>query len=304
MNLSGQTSARHCRYLAFSLLLAIVAFSYPCTAQQPPAAAEKPAPEQAPEQAAAEEPAAEADPNDSLGSQIFKAPETTSDWFALFFYALLGIFSIFAATVTLERLVNLRRQRILPDDFQKQLSSLLSETGSTPAQLSDLCDKWPSPVARILATGLTRAGRPLSEIEKAMEDTAVREITEMRSKHRPLNVVGSTAPLVGLLGTVVGMIFAFQISSQLGLGKAEQLARGIYLALLTTAGGLTIAIPTLLLSAWFHGRVERFFRQIDQVLMPVIPFFTRLEKKGSSVPKPTPSPGADYGSPSAISKNI
>ncbi len=222
-------------------------------------------------------PAAAAPDNESLGSQIFKAPESSSDWFALFFYALLAIFSIFAATVTLERLVNLRRQRVLPSGFESGLTGILGSSTPTQTELSELCDKWPSPVARILAAGLTRCGRPLPEVEKSIEDAAVRELSEMRSKHRPLNVVGSTAPLVGLLGTVVGMIFAFQISSQLGLGKAEQLARGIYLALLTTAGGMTFSIRTLFISACLIGRVERFFRQIDQVLMPAIPFFTSLE---------------------------
>ena len=249
-------------------------------------------------------PTDQAQDNESLGSQIFKAPESSSDWFALFFYALLAIFSIFAATVTLERLVNLRQQRVLPSGFKTGLAGVLESSVPTQTELSDLCEKWPSPVSRILAAGLTRCGRPLPEVEKSMEDAAVRELSEMRSKHRPLNVVGSTAPLVGLLGTVVGMIFAFQISSQLGLGKAEQLARGIYLALLTTAGGLTIAIPTLLLSAWFHGRVERFFRQIDQVLMPAIPFFTALEKKGPTTATTPGKPGSQYGSPTAISKNV
>ncbi len=274
----------------------LVSHSY---SQDPPEQA-IPAPET---EEAGPEGSTEAAANESLGTQTSKAPESSSDWFALFFYALLAIFSVFAATVTLERLVNLKRQKVLPAGFESGLSSILASSAPTPTELNDLCDQWPSPVARILAAGLTRTGRPLPEVEKSMEDAAIRELSEMRSKHRPLNVVGSTAPLVGLLGTVVGMIFAFQISSQLGLGKAEQLARGIYLALLTTAGGLTIAIPTLLLSAWFHGRVERFFRQIDQVLMPAIPFFTKLEKVGTkSTPKA--QPGSQYGTPAAISKNI
>ncbi len=291
------------RQHAFLWLTAIVVFvSMSAIAQEPPAApAADPATDQAADTA---EPSAAPD-NDTLGSQIFKAPESTSDWFALFFYALLGIFSIFAATVTLERLVNLRRSRILPAAFEKGLTDILSQSSPSQSELADLSRQWPSPISRILSAALDRAGRNLSEVEKAMEDAALREISEMRSKHRPLNVVGSTAPLVGLLGTVVGMIFAFQISSQLGLGKAEQLARGIYLALLTTAGGLTIAIPTLLLSAWFQGRVERFFRQIDQALAPLIPFFTRLEKRGPMTPpQPDTPPGSQYGSPAAIAKNV
>ncbi|MCP3690805.1 MAG: MotA/TolQ/ExbB proton channel family protein [Planctomycetaceae bacterium] len=302
MNALARTKPRQIMLLALTLTL--LSGTLAGLAQQPPAekVAESPAEQAESGEATADAPAAN---DDSLGSQIFKAPESTSDWFALFFYAMLGIFSIFAATVTLERLVNLRRSRILPSPFEKGLTDILGQSSPSQTELSDLAKQWPSPIARILTAALDRAGRPLSEVEKAMEDAALREISEMRSKHRPLNVVGSTAPLVGLLGTVVGMIFAFQISSQLGLGKAEQLARGIYLALLTTAGGLTIAIPTLLLSAWFQGRVERFFRQIDQALMPLIPFFTKLEKRSPTTPlKTSTSAGSQYGSPAAISKNV
>ena len=117
----------------------------------------------------------------------------------------------------------------------------------------------------------------MPEVEKAMEDAAAREMAAMRSRNRPLSVIGSVAPLVGLLGTVVGMIFAFRVSSLAGLGKAELLAEGIYLALLTTAGGLTIAIPCLLLVAWFNTLVERFMRDIDETLLEVMPGFTRVE---------------------------
>jgi len=298
MNSLARTNPRQIMLLA--LTLSLLCGTLAGLAQAPP---DEPAAEQTEKESSAD--AAPAAADDSLGSQIFKAPESTSDWFALFFYAMLGIFSIFAATVTLERLVNLRRSRILPSAFEKGLTDILGQSLPSQTELADLAKQWPSPIARILTAALDRAGRPLSEVEKAMEDAALREISEMRSKHRPLNVVGSTAPLVGLLGTVVGMIFAFQISSQLGLGKAEQLARGIYLALLTTAGGLTIAIPTLLLSAWFQGRVERFFRQIDQALMPLIPFFTKLEKRSPGTPpKASPSTGSQYGSPAAISKNV
>jgi biopolymer transport protein ExbB len=100
----------------------------------------------------------------------------------------------------------------------------------------------------------------------------------MRARNRPLSVIGSIAPLVGLLGTVVGMIFAFGEASEEGLGKAEALAHGIYLALMTTAAGLTIAIPSLLCAAWFNARVERFMREIDECLLDTMPSFARLEQ--------------------------
>ena len=73
------------------------------------------------------------------------------------------------------------------------------------------------------------------------------------------------------------MIFAFMISSQEGLGKAELLAQGIYMALITTAAGLTIAIPSLLFSAWFNASVERFMRDVDEALLETMPAFARME---------------------------
>ena len=107
-----------------------------------------------------------------------------------------------------------------------------------------------------------------------------------RAGHRPLAVVGSVAPLVGLLGTVFGMIFAFRSASQEGLGKAEVLAEGIYLALWTTAAGLTIAIPSLLFVAWFNSSVERFMRDIDETLLETMPSFTRMENSKVVAPPP------------------
>ena len=214
---------------------------------------------------------------ESLGNMIFKWPENTSEWFSIFFYLGLAAFSVYAATVAIERLINLKRGNILPVEFEQSLKTLISSQQDSKEQFSRLANDGDSPAHLILQSAVKRAGRALPEVEKSMEDAAVREITSLQAKNRPLSVVGSTAPLVGLLGTVVGMIFAFQISSQEGLGKAELLAKGIYLALLTTAGGLTIAIPCLLLVSMLNGRVDRYFREIDMCLLQTIPSFTRME---------------------------
>lgn len=221
----------------------------------------------------------------SLGGMIFKVPESTSEWFSLFFYLGLAAFSMYAATVTFERLLNLKRNNILPLHFEQSLKTLISSQQDTKEQFSRLANEGESPAHLILQTGAKRAGRPLPEVEKAMEDTAIREITALQAKNRPLSVVASTAPLVGLLGTVVGMIFAFQISSQEGLGKAELLMKGIYLALLTTAGGLTIAIPCLLLVAMFNAKVDRYFREVDMCLLQTVPSFTRMEFQAEQAAK-------------------
>jgi biopolymer transport protein ExbB/TolQ len=82
------------------------------------------------------------------------------------------------------------------------------------------------------------------------------------------------------------MIFAFRISSQAGLGRAELLAEGIYLALMTTAAGLTIAIPCLLLNAWFNTRADKFLREIDELMLDTTPCFARIEAATDSARRP------------------
>jgi len=201
-----------------------------------------------------------------------------SGWSGYIFFGVLGLFSIFAMTVAFERLVNLTREKMLPAGFVKQFRTIVERRGGADEFL-ELCDRFAVPVAAILKAGLLRSGRPLPEVEKAMEDAAAREVSSIRSKTRPLTVIGSVAPLVGLLGTVVGMILAFHTTSQEGTGKAELLAEGIYLALLTTAAGLTIAIPCMLLAAYFNAKLERYMREIDEQLMEAMPAFAEMERQ-------------------------
>lgn len=214
------------------------------------------------------------------------------------FMGVLGLFSLVAATVTLERAVNMRRNAILPSDFVGDLKDLVRKDDRSASAFAELGDSCKAPIATILLAGLARYGHPLIEVEKAMEDAASREMAELRAKIRPLRTVGSVAPLVGLLGTVVGMIIAFHTASQAGLGKAELLAKGIYMALLTTAGGLSVAIPALMLSSFFSGRVEKFFREMDKHLIPVIPCLA--ESAGSATPD---VPATESSTPSSRTQN-
>lgn len=204
----------------------------------------------------------------------------------LAFVVALGLFSFIAVTVAIERLVNTRRDYIVPLSFVSELKKVIATEHSTPKDLRALCDKHDATVSTILLAGVQRAGRPLPEIEKAMEDAAAREMGALRSKVRPLAVAGSVTPLVGLLGTVVGMIIAFKTASQAGLGKGEMLAQGIYMALVTTAAGLMIAIPSMLCAAYFNGRLEKYFREIDEALMPAFQCFARVEKSAANTLQP------------------
>jgi biopolymer transport protein ExbB len=200
------------------------------------------------------------------------------------FIGVLGFFSLVGLAVILERLVNLRTARLIPPDFVRGLQELIRREEDQPKAFRELCDRNPSVISNILKAGLVRAGRPVSEVEKAMEDTAARELGVLRSRVRPLTVLSAVGPLVGLLGTAVGMILVFRTASQFGSGRAELLAEGIYLKLETTVAGLIVAIPSVLFGALFNSKSEKLLRQMDVYLSEAIPCFIRMEQAASERP--------------------
>lgn len=244
--------------------------------------------------AAEEADAAEPDDEQTILGWISK-----SGWSGYVFMGGLALFSIVALTIAFERLVNLTREKLMPGSFLSPYVAVVRGGDADPSVFQRLCAGCDSVLAKILQAGLLRAGRPLPEVEKAMEDAAAREISAIRAKSRPLTVIGSVAPLVGLLGTVVGMILAFHTASQEGTGKAELLAEGIYLALLTTAAGLTIAIPCMLLAAYFNGRLDRFMREIDEHVMQSMPAFAEMERQYDLQLLP-PKPASETAEPEYI----
>lgn len=202
------------------------------------------------------------------------------------FMSFLGLISLVAAAVALERLTNLTRGKIAPPNLVRRLEEHNRSGDHRVDRYQALCEQNPSPLASVLRVGLLRAGRPLAEIEKGLEDALAREMAELRARVRPLSVTANVAPLIGLLGTVVGMLEAFRIASQAGLGKAELLAEGIYLALETTVAGLLIAIPALLCAAYLNSRGERFVREIGDLMNDTLPV---LAQAGQRTTRPTGS---------------
>jgi biopolymer transport protein ExbB len=199
-------------------------------------------------------------------------------WSSTVFMSILGLLSLATVAVILDRLVNLSRRKVIPPQFVSELQELAKNGGEDPAPFQELCRRFPTPAASVLKAGLLRAGRPVLEVEKALEDALAREAAALRSRVRPLTVAANVAPLIGLLGTVIGIIMAFHHASRVGLGgRGEVMAQGISLALLATAGGLAIAIPALLCAAYFNMRIDRLLREADECLMEVIPCFARME---------------------------
>ena len=191
----------------------------------------------------------------------------------------IGICSLLWLTFLGERLIYLRPSKIVPASFTRQIDGL--EPGQLDRDgVEALCAAHPGSAAQVIRTAVKHIGETREEIELAVNNTAQREIHLMRRYIRVFAVIAAVAPLLGLLGTVTGMIQAFREVASSGLGGGKALAPGIYKALVTTAGGLVVAIPTLMTHYWMMSRVEGFVHRIDNLVVDFV------EKFRGGKPKP------------------
>jgi len=183
----------------------------------------------------------------------------------------IGICSLVLVAFVLERLISLRRSRVIPRPFVTRFLAQL-ETGELDrARALEICAENGSPVSEVFAGAVRKWGRPSVEVEQAIIDSGERVTNGLRRYLRVLNGVATVTPLLGLLGTVVGMIRAFNsIATADAMGRPELLARGISEALLTTAAGLTVAIPALICYLFFVSRVDRLIIEIDALSQQVV----------------------------------
>ncbi len=188
--------------------------------------------------------------------------------------------SFLSAAVTVERFIQLRRSRVIPEGLLRELGRLGSgNTPFDPREAYRICQKYPSATATVIRAMLLKIGRPHSEVEHAVKEASDREAQRLYNNVRWLNLSAAVAPLFGLMGTVWGMIRAFHDTTQLvpGQNKADYLAEGIYLALVTTLAGLAVAIPSAILSHYFESRIVSLFHQIDELLFHLLPQIERFE---------------------------
>ena len=195
----------------------------------------------------------------------------------------IGLCSIVVLAFALERRVGLQKGRIIPRGLLVALQNLNQPSiGIDPRLAYDECQKFRSPLGRVIQAAILKVGRPHAELEKAVEDAVSREADEMAQNIRPINVTASIAPLLGLLGTVQGMILAFMVMSTTaasGAAKGQELAQGIYTALVTTFAGLCVAIPAIIIANSLEGRIERLLRGMEDVFNEILPLFERFEGK-------------------------
>lgn len=170
--------------------------------------------------------------------------------------------SLVALAFAIERALSLRASRVIPPTF---IDSLRAALAAGPGKALALCREQSSAAARVADSALTRWHRPNDQIEKSLTESGVYEATMMRTRLRTLALITTIAPLLGLLGTIFGMIKAFRTVAENAeaLGRTELLASGIYEAMVTTAAGLIVAIPTLLLYHALSAMIERRVLSLD-----------------------------------------
>jgi biopolymer transport protein ExbB len=171
-----------------------------------------------------------------------------------------------------ERLVALRRGRVIPRPFVRRFLEQLREGQLDREKALKLCQENRSPVAQVFAAAVKKWGRTSVEVEQAILDAGERVTNQLRRYLRLMSGISQVAPLLGLLGTVVGMIVSFNgISAASGPeGQRELLAGGIAQALLTTAAGMLVAIPALIAYLYFVGRVDGLITEIDALGQEIV----------------------------------
>lgn len=279
------------RFLLFASIAMFASFAAPAFAQEPELPSDQPAEADRIDEAEAERRAAEAlsapsdKPAEPAPPPAPKLPSLNLLELAMSGGVLMipiAAMSFLVVLFAFERWLGLRRRKIIPPELVAALGQLAARPGGLdPKQAYKLCQQFPSTAANVFRAVLLKVGRPHSEVEFAVKEASEREAAKLYKNVRPIELAVTITPLLGLLGTVQGMIQAFFITANMptNVNKAESLAGGIYVALVTTFAGLTVAIPAAILAHYFEGRIQSLFRDVDELLLELLPQLERFEGK-------------------------
>lgn len=176
--------------------------------------------------------------------------------------------SIVALGIVLERFWTLRRKRVMPEHLMKQILQLHKENKLDRADLNKL--RGSSPLGRILAAGLVNRNHSKEVMKESIEEVGRQVVLELERYLNTLGTVASISPLLGLLGTVIGMIEVFSVIVTAGVGDPGVLAGGISKALITTAAGLSVAIPSLMFHRFFNGLIDRLVLGMEEQALKLV----------------------------------
>lgn len=178
------------------------------------------------------------------------------------------ICSIFSVAIVIERFWTLRRKRVIPDDVGQMVEEWAELHELDFEHLKRLREE--SALGKVMATALANRHRTRDVIKEAVEDTGRHVVHELERFLNFLGTIAGITPLLGLLGTVIGMIRVFSAIMIHGVGNANELAGGISEALITTAAGLTVAIPSYFFYRYFRGLVAEYVVSMEEQAISLI----------------------------------
>ena len=176
--------------------------------------------------------------------------------------------SVVSMAIIAERFWTLQKNRVAPDDLVVRVWQWVNEGEVSQEDLKLL--QGSSPLGRILATGFVSRQRSREVMKENIEDVGRHVVLDLERYLNSLGTIASISPLLGLLGTVIGMIKVFTVITTQGIGDPGVLANGISEALITTAAGLSVAIPSLMCYRYFRGRVHELVVTMEQEAMKMV----------------------------------
>lgn len=212
------------------------------------------------------------DTNELLGS-IF---QYSSNWNSVL--VVIAICSIVSFTIFIERILHLRKSEIDTNQFIINIRSIIKDGNIVEA--IQLCENTGGTIANIVKSGLTKHNRSKEQIENAMEISGLIEISQLEKNAKILSIIAHIAPLIGLLGTVLGFIQAFSEMRMSGLVdiSATRIGEAMEYALVTTAAGLVVAIPSVLAYNYIVSRVEGFLLEIQTTSSEIVDLLVHREE--------------------------
>ena len=186
---------------------------------------------------------------------------------------------IIAMGIILERFWTLQQKRVIPEDLTSKVWGWVKKDALDQKQIQSLHQG--SALGQILASGLINRDRERSVMKDSIEDTGRHVVHELERYLETLGTIAAVSPLLGLLGTVIGMVDVFTTITSQGVGNPTALAGGIAQALITTAAGLTVAIPALIGYRYFRNRVDTLVVDMEKEAIKLVEALHRRQAKGS-----------------------
>jgi biopolymer transport protein ExbB len=191
--------------------------------------------------------------------------------------------SVVAVAIMLERLWTLQRKRVIPRELTDRIWKLVESQSLNDRHIEALAVS--SPLGRVLAAGLANRDQGRDIMKEAIEDTGRHVVHELERFLGTLGTIAAVSPLLGLLGTVTGMIQAFEAISREGVGDPRVLSGGIGTALITTAAGLIVAIPALFGYRYLRGVVDLLVVDMEKEAMKLVRAFDQMGRRGDRGPR-------------------